>query len=291
MIQTLTQNVPGFVVDLVRLCIWLAILTAIFVPLERLFALHPAKIWRKEIAADLGYYFLGGMVVSLFLSLPLGAVAWAVHRFVPNPLQTAFSGTPFWPKAFLALTVAEIGYYWGHRLQHQVPFLWRFHAIHHSPGHIDFLVNSRAHPVDLVFGRFCAFIPLYVLGLAQPTAAGALTPILVTLGTTVWGYFIHANVRWRFGPLEWLIATPGFHHWHHAMAPANRNYASTLPVLDRMFGTLHMPKGQWPPAYGIQGLVPESWSDQLVLPLVGSFPLDRPAEHLVSAQPPLEVSS
>jgi sterol desaturase/sphingolipid hydroxylase (fatty acid hydroxylase superfamily) len=273
MFHGFTQHVPAVVVDLVRLCAWLTILAAIFVPLERLFALHPSKIWRKGIGADIGYYFLGGLVVALLLSFPLGALAWAAHEIVPDAVRNTFGGLPFWARAGLGLVLGEIGYYWGHRLMHETPLLWRFHAIHHSPDHIDFLVNSRAHPVDLVFGRLCAFVPLVVLGLAQPSGPGAVIPALITVIGLVWAFFIHANVRWRLGPLEWLISTPGFHHWHHAMEPANRNYASILPVLDRIFGSLHLPKGQWPPRYGISGTVPVSWTEQLVQPLLGSFPL------------------
>ena len=129
----------------------------------------------------------------------------------------------------------EVGYYWGHRLSHEIPFLWDFHAIHHSAEEVDFLVNSRAHPVDLVFGRFCALAPLYALGLGSRSGArGSLVPVLVTLMGLVWGFFIHANLRWRFGPLEWLVTTPAFHHWHHTRTgPINRNYSSTLPWLDR----------------------------------------------------------
>jgi sterol desaturase/sphingolipid hydroxylase (fatty acid hydroxylase superfamily) len=105
---------------------------------------------------------------------------------------------------------------------------------------------------SMVFGRFCALLPLYVLGLGSP-AAGSSTavPVVVTLISTVWGFFIHANLRWRFGPLEWLISTPAFHHWHHTKTgPINRNYASTLPWLDRIFGTYYLPK-EWPDCYGI----------------------------------------
>jgi sterol desaturase/sphingolipid hydroxylase (fatty acid hydroxylase superfamily) len=213
-------------------------------------------------------------------------MAWAAHRVVPNHVQTAFNGFSFWPRAFAALIAGEVGYYWGHRLMHTVPFLWRFHAIHHSPEHIDFLVNSRAHPIDLTFGRLCAFFPLIVLGLAQPTsAAGNIIPALVMLIGTAWAFFIHANIWWRLGPLEWVISTPHFHHWHHAMEPANRNYASMLPILDRIFGTIHLPKRQWPPRYGISGAVPDSWAEQLVQPLLGSFPLTRAGE-LVEGSPP-----
>jgi sterol desaturase/sphingolipid hydroxylase (fatty acid hydroxylase superfamily) len=284
MFQSLTQHVPPFAVDLVRLCLWLAILTAVFVPLERMFALQPSKIWRKGIGTDLGYYFLGGTVSALLLSVPLGLLAWTAHRIVPYPIQTAFNGLSFWPRAFAALVIGEIGYYWGHRLMHTVPLLWRFHAIHHSPGHIDFLVNSRAHPIDLTFGRLCAFFPLVVLGLAQPgNAAGSIIPALVTLIGSAWAFFIHANVWWRLGPLEWVISTPRFHHWHHAMEPANRNYASMLPVLDLLFGTIHLPKQQWPPCYGISGAVPDSWPEQLIRPLLGTFPI-APAGQPLAAQ-------
>jgi sterol desaturase/sphingolipid hydroxylase (fatty acid hydroxylase superfamily) len=290
MLSSLIRHTPTFAVDVVRLCLWLAILTAIFVPLERMFALHPGKIFRKGAGADLGYFFLGGLTTSLLLSVPLGILAWATHRLVPHALQTAFDGASFWTRAFASLLAGEIGYYWGHRLMHEIPLLWRFHAIHHSPKHVDFLVNSRVHPIDLTFGRMCAFVPLFVLGLAHPTSGTGITvPALLTLVGTVWAFFVHANVWWRLGPLEWVIATPRFHHWHHAMVPANRNYASMLPVLDRIFGTMHLPGRQWPPCYGISEAVPDSWAEQLVRPLIGSFPVSR-AEQLPPDAPPAGVS-
>ena len=74
--------------------------------------------------------------------------------------------------------------------------------------------------------------------------------------------WIHANLRGRWGPLERLLATPRFHHWHHAAEPEARdkNFAVHLPVIDRLFGTLHLPAGRWPERYGIDGSpVPEGW--------------------------------
>ena len=64
--------------------------------------------------------------------------------------------------------VGEVGYYWGHRWTHEVPFLWRFHSIDHSAEQIDRLVNTRAHPLDIVFVRVCSFVPMIALRLAQP---------------------------------------------------------------------------------------------------------------------------
>ena len=82
--------------------------------------------------------------------------------------------------------------------------------------------------------------------------------------------FIHANLRFDFGPLRWLMATPQFHHWHHAADPAavDKNFAVHLPVLDRVFGSYHLPEGQWPAAYGIAGgaPVPEGYVSQFTHP-------------------------
>ncbi len=121
----------------------------------------------------------------------------------------------------------------------------------------------------MVFGRFCGLVPIYVLGLGGPVGpAGSLVPVLVTLFGTLWGFFIHANLRWRFGPLEWLITTPAFHHWHHTLTgPINRNYASTLPWLDWIFGTHYLPRDEWPAAYGIEAKLPDSLAGQLAYPL------------------------
>lgn len=274
----LASAVYSSLIPILRLSLWLALLAALFVPLERLFAVRPEKVLRKSIGVDLGYYFLNGLLTALLLSVPIGLVAWLAHRAIPDKFLTAVGALPLWARMLAGLVAGEIGYYWGHRWSHEIPFLWRFHSIHHSAGHVDFLVNSRAHPIDMVFGRFCGLVPMYLLGLASPAApSGSVIPIVTNLFGTIWGFFIHANLRWRFGPLEWLISTPGFHHWHHTLdGPINHNYASTLPWLDWVFGTLHLPRHDWPASYGIVAKLPETLAGQLVYPLSP----DRPAPEL-----------
>jgi sterol desaturase/sphingolipid hydroxylase (fatty acid hydroxylase superfamily) len=117
--------------------------------------------------------------------------------------------------------------------------------------------------------RFCGLVPIFVLGLGGPTdASGSAVPVVVTLIGTIWGFFIHANLRWRFGPLEWLVSTPAFHHWHHTRSgPINRNYASTLPWLDWIFGTAYLPRNELPTAYGIEADLPDTLIEQLGYPL------------------------
>jgi sterol desaturase/sphingolipid hydroxylase (fatty acid hydroxylase superfamily) len=177
------------------------------------------------------------------------------------------------PLRFIAaIIVGECGAYWGHRWSHELPLLWRFHAIHHSAEAMDWLVNTRAHPLDLVFTRLCGLIPIYVLGLAQPTGnTFDMVPVLYALVGTVWSFFIHANLRWRFGWLERLVSTPAFHHWHHTKEGAiNKNYAAIFPWVDQLFGTLHLPQKQWPLNYGIEEPMAPSLTGQLL------YPLDQP---------------
>lgn len=276
-LHALAALLPDFARDVARLCLWLAILSVIFIPLERLFALRQTKLARDGVLANLVYYFLSSLLPAVLLSLPLSLVAFAAQRLVPAAVPAALGALPLAAKLLLALVVGEIGFYWGHRFSHQFPWLWRFHALHHSAEHMYFLVNTRAHPVDMVVTRLFGVVPLYLLGLAGPTAGGSVTPMLVILIGTVWGFFIHANLRWRFGPFEWLVATPAFHHWHHSRVDhINHNYASTLPILDRLFGTLYLPR-HWPQEYGTDTAMPASLGGQLLTPLLGAKPSTKPS--------------
>lgn len=134
-------------------------------------------------------------------------------------------------------------------------FRWAVH-----PG---VLAASRIHLADAVVTRALAFVPLYVLGFAEPAVYAYLVFV------SFHAIFVHANVRFDFGRLERVIGTPRFHHWHHAADAdaVDKNFAIHLPVIDRVFGTLHMPGDRWPTAYGIAGNpVPEAYWRQLTYP-------------------------
>lgn len=255
---------------------WLLLLTLIFAPLEQLFAVRRRKLLGPSLADDLGFFVLNSLLPPLLLALPVGAATWLLYNLVPGRVHAAIESWPIWARGLAAFVLADFGFYWGHRGTHQIPFLWRFHAVHHAPKDVYFLISARAHPIDNAFIRLCGLVPIAVLGLGAPQSVkGTLVATLLMLAVTVWGFFIHANVRWRFGPLEWLLATPAFHHWHHTLdQPRDRNFASMLPVWDWLFGTHHQPHGEWPAAYGIDDQLADSIAGQLVQPFL---PPPRPA--------------
>lgn len=251
----------------VRLLVWLVLLIVIFVPLEKLFSERPSNFFRPQLWNDLFYYFLTSLVSAVIIALPMAFLAASTRTILPEAYFAWVRSLPMWITLPAALIIGDVGSYWGHRLTHEIPLLWRFHAVHHSPEQMDFLVNGRAHPVDIVWVRLWALGPVYLLGL-EMGQHGGIVPMVVVLFGTLTSFFVHANLRWRLGPLEWLIATPAFHHWHHTRRKhINKNYSATFPWVDRIFRTHYLPD-HFPEEYGITGEMPESLSGQLLAPFL-----------------------
>jgi sterol desaturase/sphingolipid hydroxylase (fatty acid hydroxylase superfamily) len=264
----LLSALTDFTLKIASISVWLVLLICIFVPLEHLFGVHPKRILRKQVGVDLSWYFVNSLLPSAMLAVPLLMLARLVHGLDPGGLHSAVAAWPLWLKLLAGLFVGDIGAYWAHRAFHRFPILWRFHQVHHSAEDLDWLVNTRAHPFELVATRMAAVAPVYLLGLAQ-AQAGGVDPIVVWIQFfgTVWTFFIHANLRFRFGLLEWLLSTPAFHHWHHTNDEnRNHNFAAIFPVIDKIFGTALLPR-HWPPAYGIKGEVSHTLVGQLLDPL------------------------
>ncbi len=260
----------------IQICVALALVTAVFGPLERLFALKRARFFYAGWLTNLGWYFANALTPLLLLAPLSAAVAWLIHLALPSSWTSAAAALPIGWRMVLAMVIGELGFYWGHRWSHEWPWLWRFHAVHHSAEHIHFLVNTRAHPVDMVFTRLCGLVLLYATGLASPMGENpALIPVVVMFVGSQWSYLIHANVRLRLGPLEEVVASPAFHHWHHTREVyKDRNYASMLPIFDRIFGTFYLPR-EWPEEYGTNTPMPEGVLAQLLEPFA---PRISPAE-------------
>jgi sterol desaturase/sphingolipid hydroxylase (fatty acid hydroxylase superfamily) len=189
----------------------LLMLALLFVPMERIFArLKDQRVLRGGWQTDLTHFFVSHLIVQISVFLTLAPAQLFFQWSVNADLQAAIASQPAWLQFIEILFVADFSEYWLHRFEHRVPLLWRFHAIHHSAEHMDWLAGSRLHLVDIVLVRSMTFVPLYVLGFANAPVFAYLTFV------SFHAVFIHANVRFNFGWLEKVLVTPRFHHWHHA---------------------------------------------------------------------------
>jgi sterol desaturase/sphingolipid hydroxylase (fatty acid hydroxylase superfamily) len=148
------------------------------------------------------------------------------------------------------ILLSDFGVYWGHRLQHRSAFLWRFHSVHHSIEQMDWVASGRLHPLDQAFTQAFTAFPLVLLGYGAGVFGG------VAVFITVLALFQHANVRLRFPGVRWVINTPEWHHWHHAIDDHARDKNFGLPVVDKLFGTAYLPTGVRPSGFGTRSPVP-----------------------------------
>ncbi|RUW34580.1 MULTISPECIES: sterol desaturase family protein [unclassified Mesorhizobium] len=243
----------------------LLIAALIFVPIEQIFALRPnQKILRKFFFNDLIYAVFNDVPITLgiigMVTLAMGTVGWLVPKYVGS----AVSSQPLWLQLIEIIVIADVGLYWAHRAFHAVPFLWRFHAIHHSIEELDWLAGHRIHPVDQILTKSVSLVPVFLLGFSNSAIA------LFALIFQAHALLLHANVRLNIGPIRWLIASPQFHHWHHAneRAAYDKNFAAQLSFIDKLFGTMYLPGKAVPERYGIDDPIPSTYVEQLAYPLI-----------------------
>jgi sterol desaturase/sphingolipid hydroxylase (fatty acid hydroxylase superfamily) len=238
------------------------LLLVAFAPLERLFAARHQPVVRAAFATDVlffvGQYLLWNAPVVAFLVWLHGAL-----DVLPlDGMRATFAAWP-WPLQFLvAIALSDCAIYWGHRLQHRNAFLWRFHRVHHTAEHMDWLAAHREHPLDNLYTRTIENLPLLLLGFPLATIAG----FAVFRG--MWAIFIHSNCTLSPGTLRVLLGAPRLHHWHHALDGGGRvNFANLSPLMDVLFGTYHDP-GTWPERVGIREPFARSYAGAMLEPLL-----------------------
>lgn len=235
-----------------------------FAPLER-WAPHKRsqRLFRPEWREDLFYYLVSSMFVQIlsFLALaPSTIINERTNWF--DVFRADVAALPWVVQFIIVLVLSDLAQYWYHRLFHKVPFLWGFHAIHHSAKSMDWLAGSRMHLVEVVLLRAITSLPLFTLGFS-PSVMQAYIGFIY-----IWSSLLHANVGGNFNKLGHWIATPRFHHWHHGLEREafDVNFAIHFPFLDKLFGTFHLPPDRWPENYGIPEDVPKSYFSQFAYP-------------------------
>ena len=242
----------------------LLVMTIVFVPVERFWPLHPGqKTFRPEWTTD-GFYFVATHLPAQLLTFLMVMPALLLTKWLAIPqLQAIVQSWPYLVQLVAAIFIADLGQYLVHRMFHTVPFLWRFHSIHHSIKTLDWIAGSRSHFIDIVITRGLVMIPMMVLGFPQSVLAGYL--VFVSFHAT----FCHTDFRPDAHWLERYFVTVRYHHWHHAadQEAVNVNFAIHSPILDRLFGTHYLPKDAWPQRYGLlDDTVPPGFFAQLLAP-------------------------
>jgi lathosterol oxidase len=238
----------------------------VFVPLEHYLGKRKLSPLRPGWRTDIAYFFMSHVLVQFILILVTASTSTVAALAMFPSLKAAIQSLPVWAQFLIAVFVADLAQSLLHRAYHNVPWLWRFHAVHHSSRHMDWLAGSRIHFVEIVLTRSAVLLPLLILGFSTPAVNAYV--ILVGLQAVL----AHANLGIRFGWLEYLVVLPRYHHWHHARKKEfiDVNYAIHLPLIDMLMGTFKLPPSQdeWPEEYGVMKLdtVPTGIMEQHLMP-------------------------
>lgn len=152
---------------------------------------------------------------------------------------------------FVSCFLADFWYYWWHRLQHKLPFLWELHKLHHSDEALNTTSIYRSHFLELAGQALIRGLSVgLIFDLSSPPQT-MLAILVAGLLPPVWDFFIHANVRY-----DWLhrllpyFSTPQYHWIHHSRLPQHQdtNFAIWLPLFDKVFGSYYHPAvDEYPP--------------------------------------------
>ena len=257
---------------ILRLTVGLIVLSVLFWVLERW---RPAvRVTRRAIdtRVDVGYWFFTPLITRAVTRVAVGLtfvlVAWsqgvtlADLQRLATSRQTWASNLPVAVQIPLILLVGDLLAYWTHRWFHG-RWLWRFHAIHHSSKSVDWLSSVRLHPVNDAVARVAQVLPMYWMGFNGAVLA-AFVPFL-----TFYALLLHANLKWSYGRLGYILASPVFHRWHHTSEAEglDKNFAGLFPFIDALFGTLYLPRGRQPERFGlVDDDVPDGLLGQLAYP-------------------------
>jgi sterol desaturase/sphingolipid hydroxylase (fatty acid hydroxylase superfamily) len=244
----------------------------VFITLEKIWTFREQAVFRPNWQTDLNYFLLNHLLIGLILLMSNYFIhtifGWVSNSIVVNFLQLM----PWAVQLFLIVLLADMVQYWLHRAYHEVPLFWRFHAIHHSAKHMDWMAGSRQHLLEVVITRCLVLVPVLMLGFSKTV----IDAYIIIVGFQA--VFNHANTQFKFGWLKYWIVTPQFHHWHHSRdsAAIDKNYAAHFSFLDYLFGTAIKNQQEWPKDYGVVGdYVPDGLWRQQIFPFKKTAPAQK----------------
>jgi sterol desaturase/sphingolipid hydroxylase (fatty acid hydroxylase superfamily) len=250
----------------------LLLMTIIFIPIELFFPKNKEQTkFHAEWRTDLIYFIISHLFIQVFGIISQKPAILFFGWIGLDKVHLWIQQLPFLIALVLTFVVTDLFQYWAHRIFHNHVYLWRFHSVHHSTQHMDWLAGSRTHFVDIFFTRAMAFVPLYVLGF--PPAVFNIYIVFIAIHAVL----IHSNTRINFGFIKYIFATPQYHHWHHCEDPKHygKNFATVFPFIDMIFGTYYLPGNVWPEGTGVhESQFPKGFIKQTIYPFTKS-PFDN----------------
>jgi sterol desaturase/sphingolipid hydroxylase (fatty acid hydroxylase superfamily) len=222
-------------------------LLALCIVAEKLWARYPVS--NKTIAINL-IYVVAAMALVHGLVLPY---LYRLNVFVPQNVwgiqlhaTLGLRDIALWAGY---LVLYDFLYYWFHRLQHVIPWLWRYHFVHHSEENISASAFARHHWLEEVWRYAFITVPLLVI-CGNPQVPFAVISVIVTFAI-----LMHWNTPLGFGPLERIFITPRYHRIHHSVEERhiNKNFGAFLQLWDWLFKTRYVPQRDEFPATGVRG--------------------------------------
>ena len=224
---------PGFEI-LIRIGGAAAVFTAM--------ALWEWRLPRRQLTAGRRPRWPGNLgilaldIVAVRLLVPTSAVGVALLASARGWGLFNLLGLPSAVALVAGVIALDLVIYGQHVVFHHVPWLWRFHRMHHADLDIDVTTGVRFHPVEILLSLAIKMVAVVALGV--PAAAVLIFEVLLNATSM----FNHSNVALppRLEPIvRWLVVTPQMHQVHHSVvrAETDSNFGFNLPWWDRLFGT------------------------------------------------------
>ena len=197
--------------------------------------------WRPgpgEVGTDMLFMLFVQVALPFLLSISL--VIFLAEQLRGGGLTVAGLWPHEWPvaaQAALMLAAADFFRYWLHRAFHRYEFMWRYHAVHHSPHRLYWLNVGRFHPIEKAVQFAVDTLPFALAGVSTEVLAAYFVFYAIN------GFFQHSNCDVRLGPLNYIVSGPELHRWHHSefSEESDTNFGNNLIVWDLLFGTRFLP--------------------------------------------------
>jgi sterol desaturase/sphingolipid hydroxylase (fatty acid hydroxylase superfamily) len=228
------------------------------------------KIPGRHYRFNLAYAFVNIMAITAVTPFISAGAAYVIQRVGFGLIDLRALGFGSISGAFFALLVSTLIFdfflYWQHRLEHRSKILWQQHLLHHSDEHMNVTTAARQHLFENISLPLFVTIPMAVL-FKLPSIEIAMLSLI----PFAWQYFTHANIKFGFGPLWWLLTSPNYHRIHHSLEQnhIDKNFVGLFPIWDIIFGTAVVPRrGECPPT-GVANVSVQTLTHAYLLPLIG----------------------